>query len=188
MKIAYARVSTGEQLLDYQIEALKRAGCTYIYTDKLDGARAHRPGLEKALRALKAGDTLVVWRLDRLARSLRHLLDLVEVITERGASLHSLSESIETDSAAGRLMLHILAALAEFERGLISERTRAALACARQKGKRLGRRPALSSCQIQAATRAHEQGRTVDELAAELGVARSTLYRSLHHAGHSSPH
>lgn len=179
MKIGYARVSTGEQHLDYQIEALERAGCEHIFTDKLSGASSARPGLADALSRLGPGDTLIVWRLDRLARSLRHLLDLAQEIATRKAGLHSLSEALETSSATGRLMLHVLAALTEFERDLISERTRAALATARASGKRLGRGRRLTSRQVRTASRAHRSGRTVDELADELGVSRSTLYRNI---------
>ena len=179
MKIGYARVSTEDQSLDGQRVALEAAGCARIFTDRRSGARQDRDGLDQAMAALSDGDVLVVCRLDRLARSLRHLLDLTAELTARGAALHSLSEAIETDSAAGRLMLHILAALGEFERGLISERTSAGMAAARKSGKRLGRKPRLSYRQIEAASLAHRRGRTIDELARDYGVGRSTLYRAL---------
>ncbi len=179
MKIGYARISTGEQSLDPQIEALNRTGCQRIFSDVLSGARADRPGLADALAALGEGDTLVIWRLDRLARSLRHLLDLTADIAERGVGLHSLSEAIETDSAAGRLMLHVLAALTEFERGLISERTKAGLAAARASGAKLGRPSKLTRDDNRYLYVAHSKGCAVSDLAVKFQVNRSTVYRAI---------
>src|SRR6266508_2032977 len=140
MQIGYARVSTGEQTLDLQRDALTAAGCDRICTDTASGARAERPGLTEALDHLRAGDTLVVWRLDRLGRSLRHLIETITALEQRGIGFKSLTESIDTTSSGGKLIFHIFGALAEFERELIRERTRAGLAAARARG-RLGGRP-----------------------------------------------
>lgn len=137
-KIGYARVSTGEQNLDLQMNALRAAGCKTIYKDRISGTTAKRPGLTKALRALKAGDVLVVWRLDRLGRSLEHLIKLTKTLGQAGKGFHSLTETIDTTSATGQLILHVMAALAEFERSLIAERTREGLKAARRRGQILG--------------------------------------------------
>ncbi|MBV2143761.1 recombinase family protein [Falsochrobactrum sp. TDYN1] len=140
MKIGYARVSTDDQKMDMQINALKRAGCRHIYTDQgISGATPERPGLQQALKSLTDGNMLVVWRLDRLGRSLIQLVELVNSLGNRGVEFRSLSESIDTSSSGGRLVFHIMAALAEFERTLISERTRAGMEAARLKGIHVGR-------------------------------------------------
>ncbi|MBG0882050.1 recombinase family protein [Burkholderia sp. 9775_39] len=163
MKIGYARVSTGEQNLNLQLDALKRAGCEHIYTDQgVSGSRFARPGLDNALFRLRPGDTLIVWRLDRLGRSLSRLVDLITHLGKRRVQFASLTEAIDTASAGGTLMFHMMAALAEFERRLISERTRAGLDAARARGTRLGRRRALGPdesrqalCLLQSETAAH---------------------------------
>src|ERR671932_2864777 len=139
MLIGYARVSTDEQNLDLQLSALKQAGCEQLYTDKVSGTKATRPGLEEAFSHLRAGDTFVVWRLDRLGRSLRHLIDTVTDLQERGVGFKSLTESIDTTTGGGKLVFHVFAALAEFERDIIRERTHAGLTAARARGRRGGR-------------------------------------------------
>lgn len=139
--IGYARVSTDEQNPALQFDALNKAGCQRIFSDSASGATASRPALEHALSSLKFGDTLVVWKLDRLGRSLSHLMDLVEELERRGVAFRSLSEAIDTSTASGRLLFHVMGALAEFERALISERTRAGMAAARARGAAIGRPP-----------------------------------------------
>ncbi|MDQ1120239.1 DNA invertase Pin-like site-specific DNA recombinase [Pseudoxanthomonas sp. SORGH_AS 997] len=179
MIIGYARVSTGDQNLDLQILALKAAGCTKIYTDQgVSGRHGSRPGLHKALRRLKPGGKLVVWRLDRLGRSLINLVQLLDVLGERDICFQSLTESIDTASSGGRLVFHIMAALAEFERSLISERTRAGLAAARVQGRKLGRRPSLTVEQcVEASELAQLRGWDSKQLAKHYGVHPRTLAR-----------
>lgn len=148
VKVGYARVSTDEQNLSLQIDALHKAGCDQLYTDQgISGRDFSRPGLDRALAALAPGDALVVWRLDRLGRSLAKLIDLVTFLGTKQVQFVSLTEAINTDSPGGRLIFHMMGALAEFERALISERTRAGLAAARARGKQLGRQPSLSPAQ-----------------------------------------
>ncbi|WP_343725266.1 recombinase family protein [Herbaspirillum huttiense] len=181
MIIGYARVSTEDQNLDLQILALRKVGCDYIYEDMgVSGASTDRPGLLRLLKRLRPGDTLAVWRLDRLGRSLSHLIRILENLNRRGISFHSISEHIDTSSSGGRLVFHMMAALAEFERALISERTRAGLAAAKAEGKRVGRRPRLSSHQVAQARQLldEEKWRPVD-VAAHLGVHPITLKRHL---------
>ncbi|WJR69459.1 recombinase family protein [Neorhizobium sp. CSC1952] len=179
--IGYARVSTTEQNMDLQLAALKAAGCAKILTDEgFSGANFSRPGLTKMLRALRRGDTLTVWRLDRLGRSLFELLNLVRDLNERGVEFRSLSESLDTSTSAGRLLLHILASMAEFERSLISERTRAGMAAARARGTRIGRRPAMTSEQLADAKSAIEGNRrAVADVADEYKIHPRTLGRLL---------
>src|SRR5919199_2185370 len=149
MNIGYARVSTDEQNLDLQRDALQKADCQQIFTDQVSGTKARRPGLEQALSHLRQGDTLVVWRLDRLGRSLRHLIDTVTELQDRGIGFKSLTESIDTTTSGGKLVFHIFGALAEFEREIIRERTNAGLQAARARGRTGGRRKALTEKQIQ---------------------------------------
>lgn len=181
MKIGYARVSSDDQNLALQRDALAAAGCEVIYEDKgVSGSVERRPGLDKALGAMQPGDVLVTWRLDRLGRSLPHLIDLVASLNAKGCEFQSLTEAIDTTSAGGKLVFHIMAALAEFERALIVERTRAGVAAARRRGQVLGRRRKLTAAQISHAREAIEAGReTVAGMAALLKVERSTLYRAL---------
>lgn len=177
MKIGYARVSTEEQNLGLQEDALARAGCAAIYRDKgISGADFKRPGLVKALRRLRAGDTLVVWRLDRLGRSLPKLVELVVALEERSIQFESVTEVISTQSAGGTLIFHLMAALAQFERALISERTKAGLAAARKRGTVLGRRPALTPQQQAQALKLLETRPAVD-VAKKFNVHPKTLLR-----------
>jgi DNA invertase Pin-like site-specific DNA recombinase len=181
MKIGYARVSTDEQILDLQIDALKAAGCEVIHTDAgVSGSTVERDGLNKALAAVQDGDVLVVWRLDRLGRSLGFLIELIARLGERKAGFQSLTEAIDTTTAGGRLVFHMMGALAEFERSLIAERTREGMRAAKRRGKHVGRPPALSPEQVSFAKRTlKEKGETISGLASILGVDRSTLRRSL---------
>ena len=181
MKIGYARVSTAEQNLDMQIDALQKAGCEKIEMDKASGVLSERPGLDKLINdILRKGDTLVVWKLDRLARSLRQLIDLVEGLQSRGVELVTLQESIDTTSAAGKLTYHIFAALAEFERDLIKARTKAGLEAARARGRTGGRPQKLNSKQIELARKLYqEKQHSIKEICELVGVSRPTLYRYL---------
>ena len=181
MHIGYARVSTGEQTLDLQRDALTAARCDRLFTDTASGARAERPGLTAALDHLRPGDTLVVWRLDRLGRSLRHLIETVMALEQRGVGFKSLTESIDTTSPGGKLVFHIFGALAEFERDLIRQRTRAGLTAARARGRKGGRPKAVAfrdPKQLAMARRLyHEQQTPVDALCQLLKVSRATFYR-----------
>ncbi|MGA8473571.1 MAG: recombinase family protein [Candidatus Cybelea sp.] len=177
--LGYARVSTGEQTLDAQKDALRAAGCTRIFSDVASGAKTDRAGLETALAALQPGDTLVVARLDRLGRSMPHLVATVHELAARGVGFRSLAESIDTTSAAGRLVLHIFASLADFERELIRERTKDALAAKKRRGEPVGRRPAFNSSRLQAAQEMLASGYGAAHIARVLKVGRSTLYRAL---------
>jgi DNA invertase Pin-like site-specific DNA recombinase len=180
MMLGYARVSTSEQDTALQIDALTRAGCDRILQDEgVSGATESRPALSRVLRMLKPGDTLVTWKLDRLGRSLSHLIAIVAQLEQRGVGFRSLSDAIDTGSAGGRLMFHILGALAEFERSLIAERTRAGLAVARSRGRRLGRPPKLSYAQARAAERLLLQGGLIGDVAATYAVSPLTLKRSM---------
>jgi DNA invertase Pin-like site-specific DNA recombinase len=177
--VGYARVSTGEQTLDAQKDALQAAGCVQIFSDVASGAKADRTGLEAALVALQPGDTLVVARLDRLGRSMPHLVATIAELDKRGVGFKSLAESIDTTSAAGRLVLHIFASLADFERELIRERTKEALQAKKRRGEHVGRRPAFSPSRLAAAREMLEGGHGAAYVARILKVGRSTLYRSL---------
>lgn len=179
MRIGYARVSTSEQNIDLQIDALTRAGCESIFEDCLSGVKNDRPGLSEALAALVEGDTLVVWRLDRLARSMRDLTDTVTALHERQIGFQSICEHIDVSSAYGEFILHILSAVAHFERGLIVERTKAGMASAKARGARFGRIPVVDSKLIEVAQNAIDQGQSVADVASDLNVGRSTLYRHL---------
>lgn len=183
MKVGYARVSTEEQNLELQRRALEAAGVTQVFEDQISGLALKRPGLEAAMADLSAGDTLVVWRLDRLGRSLPHLIALLQDLGDRGVGFQSLSESIDTTTAGGRLIFHVMGALAEFERSLIVERTRAGMAAARARGVHVGRLPRLSPAQIRHAKLLVERGESPTRVAASLNVGRSTLYRALRAEG-----
>jgi DNA invertase Pin-like site-specific DNA recombinase len=180
MLVGYARVSTQDQELGLQLDALNAAGCEKVFTEKLSGCQKQRPQLSATLDYVREGDTLVVWRLDRLARSLKQLIETVEDLGQRGIGLRSLSETIDTTSSGGRLLFNIFGALAEFERAIILERTRAGLAAARARG-RLGGRPRVLSEEDLAAAKAMlgDTDISVNAVARRLGVAPSTLYRQL---------
>ncbi len=176
----YARVSTTEQNLDLQQTALTVAGCRTVFTDQgVSGADFARPGLTKLLKKLRPGDRLTVWRLDRLGRSLFELIRLVRELDERGVEFRSLSESIDTSTSGGRLLFHLLASMAEFERSLVSERTKAGMEAARARGSRIGRRPALNTEQLREARAAVAANRTIAEVAGEYQVHPRTLSRLL---------
>jgi DNA invertase Pin-like site-specific DNA recombinase len=181
MKYGYARVSTAEQNLSMQRAALKAAGCEKVFADKgVSGATAKRAGLSRAMNALEPGDTLAVWKLDRLGRSTRQVLDVIDQLHEAEAGFQSLTEDwADTTSKNGKLIMTIFAALAEWERGLITERVQAGLKAAKARGVRLGRKPKLSSAQLAHARALVDQGKQISEVAALLGVHRVTLYRRL---------
>lgn len=178
--IGYARVSTQEQNADLQEDALRAAGCERVFLDKAPGVATDRPELTAALDYLREGDVLCVWRLDRLGRSLKHLVQVVGDLEERRVGFRSLHESIDTTTPTGRLIFHIFASLAEFERELIRERTMAGLAAARSRGHLGGRKPSLTPKKVQVARRMYEAGdSTVADIAKVLGVSRATIYRHL---------
>ena len=181
MLVGYARVSTQEQDLALQLDALRGAGCSKIFEEKASGAQRERPALQAALEYMRGGDTLVVWKLDRLARSLKQLIETVEDLGTRGIGLRSLTEAIDTTTiAGGKLVFHLFAALAEFERGVIRERTLAGLQAARARGRLGGRPPALQPKDLAAAkAMLKDPELTVAEVAKRLGVTASTLYRHL---------
>lgn len=178
MLIGYARVSTDDQNLDLQKDALNRAGCNCIHEDRLSGAKAERPGLKSALDYVRAGDAIVVWRLDRLSRSLKDLIEMVALLESRGIGLKSLQESIDTCTSSGKLIFHIFGALAEFERNLIRERTHAGLQAARARGRKGGRPKSLDSDKRALAVRLYdEKGHTVDQVCKMMGISKPTLYK-----------
>jgi DNA invertase Pin-like site-specific DNA recombinase len=180
MLIGYARVSTLEQNLDLQEDALKAAGCTKVYTDTTSGANADRPGLEQALADLRPGDQLVVWKLDRLGRSLKHLIETVTGLSHRGVGFQSVREAIDTTTAGGKLVFYLFGALAEFERDLIRERTRAGLAAARARGRRGGRPRNLDDTKKRHAVLLHgDPTNSVQDTCRTLGISKATLYRYL---------
>lgn len=178
--LGYARVSTADQDAALQQDALKAAGCYRIFTDTASGSLESRPELTKVLDQLRPGDTLVVWRLDRLGRSIRHLIDQLAGLQERGIGFRSLQEAIDTTSSGGRLVFHVFAALAEFERDLIRERTNAGLQAARARGRSGGRPALLTKDKLRTARRLYEQQEmTVEKIGEVLGVSRATVYRAL---------
>lgn len=180
LRIGYARVSTQDQQVSLQRDELVRAGCTTIYADKASGSRADRPELQQCLKALRPGDTLVVWRLDRLGRNLTDLIAIVTDLEQRGIGFESRMEHIETTTPSGKLMFHVFSALAEFERNLIRERVNAGLAAARARG-RVGGRPSKMSEKDKAHARAMlaDPNITVGAVADRFGISRQTLYRQL---------
>jgi DNA invertase Pin-like site-specific DNA recombinase len=181
MQIGYARVSTGEQTLDLQRDALAAAGCGRVFEETASGAKADRPVLAGALAYVREGDTLVVWRLDRLGRSLPHLIATVAELAERGIGFKSLTEQIDTTTSGGKLIFHVFGALAEFERDLIRERTYAGLAAARARGRTGGRPKKLADPkQLALAQTLYDAGQAdVATICKTLGVSRATLYRHL---------
>ena len=178
MLVGYARVSTLDQHLDLQEDALRKAGCERLFTDVASGGKAAREGLGEALQFLRAGDTLVVWKLDRLGRSLAHLLEVVNLLQTRHIGFRSLQEALDTTSSSGKLFFHIFASLAEFERDLIRERTQAGLAAARARGRCGGRPKAMSTKQVVMAMALRQNPQTtVADICQTLGVSRATFYR-----------
>jgi DNA invertase Pin-like site-specific DNA recombinase len=187
MLIGYARVSTNEQNLDLQQDALKKAGISAknLYTDKITGTKSERLGLEAAVTHLREGDTLVVWRLDRLGRSLKHLIETVTALKQQGIAFKSITENIDTSTATGQLVFHIFGALAEFERNLIKERTMAGLEAARARGRK-GGRPRLNSAAGKVATAKklyRDRTLTIPEICKTLHISKATLYRWVNTGG-----
>ena len=184
MIIGYARVSTQDQNPQLQRDALEAVGCEQVFEERVTGTKRERPELQACLRTLRDGDTLVVWKLDRLARSLRDLVELIHELNERGVGFRSLTEAIDTTNAGGKLVFHIFGALAEFEHSLIRERTLAGLAAARARGRKGGRRPALSASDVRkAAAMLADPEITKTGVAKHFGVSRVTLNASLEREG-----
>lgn len=183
--LGYCRVSTADQNEELQLDALKAVDCDRVFIDHSSGKLANRPALDTMLEAMRPGDTVVAWRLDRLARSVRHLLELVAQLESRGVGLRSLRESIDTNSATGRLTLHLFASIAEFERDLLVERTQAGLVAARSRGRRGGRPRVVTPEKLQTA-RAMYDSRDYDVAAIGrvLRVSRASVYRALSADGH----
>jgi DNA invertase Pin-like site-specific DNA recombinase len=180
MLIGYARVSTEDQKLHLQHDALSTAGCRKTFNEKVSGTGTRLPGRDELLDYARPGDVVVVWKLDRLGRSLRDLVEIVTALNERGIGLRSLHESIDTTTPAGKLTFHVFAALSEFEADVLRERTRAGLAAARDRGKKLGRPRTLSPEQVEMArTMMANPKLSARQVAEQLGVHRSTLYRCL---------
>ena len=178
MLIGYARVSTADQTLDLQKDALQQAGCSKIFTDTASGAKAERTGLDEALNYIRQGDTLVVWRLDRLGRSLNHLIETITGLNNRHIGFKSITENIDTTTSGGKLIFHIFGALAEFERDIIRERTQAGLHAARARGRLGGRPKSLTPKKAQMAEALYkDKNNTIDEICKTLNVSRATLYR-----------
>lgn len=187
MKIGYARVSTLEQNLDLQIDALKKAGCEKIITDEVSGSVADRPGLIKLKEILRKGDTLVVWRLDRLGRTLKHLIEWVNELDEQGIGFKSLQETIDTTSSSGKLVFHIFGALSEFERNLIRERTRAGIEAARSRGRQGGRPRKLSKDKRQLAVDLYlGKKHSIAQICEMTGISKPTLYKYVREAEKSA--
>ena len=177
MLIGYARVSTQDQNLDLQTEALTKAGCKRILNDKISGSRAERPGLTKALEMLREGDTLIVWKLDRLGRSVKNLVDLVGELHKQGIQFKSLTDAIDTGTPSGRSFFHVMVSLAEMERELTVERTRAGLEVARQLGRKGGRKRQMTDSKIESAKKLLASGIPPRDVATNLGISVPTLYR-----------
>ena len=177
MLIGYARVSTQDQNLALQYDALMHAGCQKVFEDKISGTKAERPGLSLCLEMLREGDTLVVWKLDRLGRSAKQLVNLVGELQEQGIHFKSLTDSIDTSTAAGRFFFHVMASLAEMERELMVERTRAGLEIARQSGRKGGRKPKMTDSKLGVAKTLLANGVSPRDVAKNLGISIATLYR-----------
>ncbi|OGJ97379.1 MAG: resolvase [Candidatus Raymondbacteria bacterium RIFOXYC2_FULL_50_21] len=176
--VGYARVSTQDQNLNLQNDALKAAGCKKIYRDKASGAAEDRKGLSEAIEYMRKGDTLVIWKLDRLGRSLRHLIDVVKSLNDRGIGLKSLQENIDTTTSGGKLIFHMFGSLAEFERDIIRERTLAGLKAARARGRRGGRPSVMDAKKIQMAkVMLKDKNNSIADICRTLGLSKATLYR-----------
>src|ERR687896_390947 len=180
MNIGYARVSTQDQTLNLQKDALEKAGCKKIFTDTASGSKAERKGLDEALEYVREGDTLVVWRLDRLGRSLKHLIETISQLDTRKIGFKSLTENIDTTTSGGKLIFHIFGALAEFERNLIRERTNAGLSAARARGRIGGRPKALTSRQVRIAQSLYDDPKnSIADICRTFKISKVTLYRSI---------
>lgn len=180
MIIGYARVSTTDQNPDLQLDALRRAGCDRIFEDQASGAKARRPGLDRCLQAIESGDTLIVWRLDRLARSLLKLLELLKFLDENNIGLRSLTEAIDTKTLSGKLVLHVMGAIAEFERGLIIERTNAGLQAAKERGQTFGRPVKMTLEKLEEAKRLIiTEGLSIPQAAIRIEVSTAALYAAI---------
>jgi DNA invertase Pin-like site-specific DNA recombinase len=180
MLIGYARVSTDDQNLNLQHDALKQAGCERIFEDHISGVKVERPGLQEAMSYARTGDTLVVWRLDRLSRSLKDLIEKVTLLESKGIGLKSLHEAVDTSSSSGKLIFHIFGALAEFERNLIRERTNAGLKAARARGRKGGRPKALNKDKQALAVKLYEEkNHTVNQICTMMAISKPTLYAYL---------
>ncbi len=179
MKIGYARVSTTDQSLDLQNDGLEKAGCKKIFTDHgVSGAKTERPGLDKALDQIRKGDTLVIWKLDRLGRSLSHLLSIIEGLKKKGAHFASLQDAFDTSTASGKMVFSVIGAMAEYEKNLTRERTMAGLASARARGRKGGRPKQLDEGQVKVAIALAEAGELmIREICEQVGCSRSTYYR-----------
>lgn len=184
MHIGYARVSTNEQNLDLQKEALRQAGCQRIYEDQISGLREDRPGLNKTLEHLRDGDTFVVWKLDRLGRSVKGLIEFVANLEKNNIHFKSLTDTIDTSTPAGRFFFHVMASLAQMERELIVERTRAGLEAAKQRGRIGGRKRRMTASKIESAKQLLANGIPPKEVASNLGVSIPTLYRWIPASSH----
>ena len=187
MKFGYARVSTHDQNIDLQVDQLQQEGCDEILYEKASGVKTERPVLKNLIQHARSGDVIVIWKLDRLGRSLRHLVDLVNTLMEKGVGLKSLQDPIDTTTAQGRLIFNIFASLAEFERDLISERTQAGLNAASSRGRKGGRRKGLNESAEKKAIAAealYSKGElSVNEISENLGISKATLYKYLRHQG-----
>ncbi len=178
MIIGYARVSTQDQTLALQQDALQKAGCTKIFTDTASGAKTERTGLTEALAYVREGDTIVVWRLDRLGRSLKHLIETITILNNRKIGFKSLTENIDTTTSGGKLIFHIFWALAEFERDIIRERTQAGLAAARARGRKGGRPKSLTGKKVTMAQALYtDKSNAITDICKTLNISRATLYR-----------
>lgn len=182
-KVGYARVSTLDQNLSLQLDALRQAGCARIFEDKASGIKASRPGLEEALNYLRPGDTLVVWKLDRLGRSLKNLIELIGTLNSKGIGFKSLQENIDTMTSGGKLIFHIFSSLAEFERDIIRERTKAGLAAARARGRKGGRPKALNQEKVKMIKKLHaDKSNSITSICKMFRISRPTLYTYLKNA------
>ncbi len=179
MKVGYSRVSTREQNLDLQQDALMNAGCDKIYSEKISGVKSERPELGKAIEYCREGDTLVVWKLDRIGRSTKNLIEIVTTLSEKGVHLKSLNESLDTSTPGGKLIFHIFASLAEFERDIISDRTKAGLEAARQRGRSGGRPRSIDSDLLEKIKKMYAAGISISDLSEQLKVSKPTIYRYL---------
>jgi DNA invertase Pin-like site-specific DNA recombinase len=178
MLIGYARVSTQDQTLNLQLDALEKIGCSKIFTDTASGSSTDRKGLEEALEFVREGDMLVVWRLDRLGRSLKHLIETITILSSKGIGFKSITESIDTTTSGGKLIFHIFGALAEFERDIIRERTQAGLIAARARGRLGGRPKALNAKKVSIAQALYnDKNNSINDICKTLNISRATLYR-----------